>query len=264
MLTKNIAAFLLSNVFLIVTASAQAPEANPQVQAIVQKANDGDQSSMNMMGNLYKSGSLGLTKNPLEAKKWFEKAAQLNYAPSLFNLGLLYENGAEGINQDIPTAKNYYESASKLGFKKADERLANLGQSRNNDGKIYGTIFNNRWSDGNCKLSSIEFGDNFPMGIVFLINQKQSPISAPARHSFTNNQNGMIVLKYQIFPNSFVTKLGIPQEVPTQETTLSIRVLSPKKLSINDKTKEADANMLLKGQISYKETVRESTYSLCE
>lgn len=99
---------------------------SPQAQSFATKAEQGDLPSINMMGNLYKTGSLGLEKNWIESKKWFEKGAQLNYPASHFNLGMLYETGGNGITQDLDLAKKYYENASKLGFAKADERLSAL------------------------------------------------------------------------------------------------------------------------------------------
>jgi TPR repeat protein len=109
--------------------AAQSANTNPQVQAFEKKANEGDLVSMNMLGNIYKNGSLGVDKNLAEAKKWWERAAEKDYAPAYFNLGILYETGSDVAPKNINKAKEYYQKAVNLGFTKANERLASLASS---------------------------------------------------------------------------------------------------------------------------------------
>lgn len=43
----------------------------------------------------------------MQARKWFEKAANQNHARSQFNLGVIYEDG-EGVRQDMTIAKEWF------------------------------------------------------------------------------------------------------------------------------------------------------------
>lgn len=100
--------------------------------AIKDKALNGDLASMNLVGNIYKSGPFGRAVNSpdyLEAKKWFEMAAEKGYAPAFFNLGTLFESGGYGIEKDISKARQYYEVALKSGFQRAQARLDELNKT---------------------------------------------------------------------------------------------------------------------------------------
>ncbi len=57
-----------------------------------------------------------------KARKYFEKACDLNNGRGCSNLGALYYNG-DGVKQDSKKAVALFEKACKLGYKKACEML---------------------------------------------------------------------------------------------------------------------------------------------
>lgn len=96
------------------------------IEAIKQKAEAGDPSAMNTMGNIYKNGSAGQERDILAAKRWYEKAAEANYPAAYFNIGLMYERGLINGSPDLIKAEEMYKKASSLGFAKADEAMARI------------------------------------------------------------------------------------------------------------------------------------------
>jgi TPR repeat protein len=102
---------------------------NQGIEQIKTKALNGDVPSMNMLGNIYKSGhTMAAFNKPdyIEAKKWFELAASNKNAAAQFNLGTLYEVGGHGLQKDLKKAMNYYETSYNLGFERSLERLRNI------------------------------------------------------------------------------------------------------------------------------------------
>ncbi|WRB40680.1 SEL1-like repeat protein [Helicobacter pylori] len=69
---------------------------------------------------------LGLKSNKakdyIQAKKYFEKACNLNYVGGCFRLGVLYEFG-QGVEKNLIKADQFYSKACKLGDQKACEAL---------------------------------------------------------------------------------------------------------------------------------------------
>lgn len=99
------------------------------IDAIKQKAINGDVPSMNLLGNIYKNGHTAeayLKPDYLESMKWFELAAASNYPPAIFNLGTLYEKGGYGINKDLKKAVSYFENSYNMGFTRSLEWLRNV------------------------------------------------------------------------------------------------------------------------------------------
>jgi hypothetical protein len=101
------------------------------IEAIRQKAEAGDPSAMNTMGNIYLNGSAGQERNVSTAFRWFEKAAEANYPAAYFNIGLIYERGLMNGHSDLARAEAMYKKASSLGFAKADEGIARINSTRN-------------------------------------------------------------------------------------------------------------------------------------
>jgi TPR repeat protein len=76
------------------------------------------------LGNLCKSGDLGKYRY-VEAKGWYEKAANLGSVDGICKLGYMYHYGLGTIN-DKAKAKELYETAAKKGSKEAKYRLLYL------------------------------------------------------------------------------------------------------------------------------------------
>lgn len=92
------------------------------IRTIIGQAQAGDPKAQYDLGMLHLSGRLG-DKNPTEAAKWFERAAEQGVANAQFNLGVLYLRG-EGVAQNDKLAFFWYQSAAKQNFSQAQHNLA--------------------------------------------------------------------------------------------------------------------------------------------
>jgi TPR repeat protein len=72
-------------------------------------------------------GTGGVNKDPLEAAKWFGKAANAGSAAGMYDLATMYDDG-QGIPEDPVKAKDLYRRAAALGHLEAKQRLAQLSQ----------------------------------------------------------------------------------------------------------------------------------------
>ena len=68
------------------------------------------------LGYMYEKG-YGVTKDQVEAVKWYRKAA--------YNLGLCYQYG-KGVTIDLTQAKYWYEKAAAQGDEDAKKQLERL------------------------------------------------------------------------------------------------------------------------------------------
>ncbi|WP_287050700.1 tetratricopeptide repeat protein [Mesorhizobium sp.] len=75
------------------------------------------------LGGLYRDGE-GVTQDFGKAKELFERAAELDYAPAMAVLGSLYYHG-QGVTQDFGKAKELFERAAELDYAPA---IADLGR----------------------------------------------------------------------------------------------------------------------------------------
>lgn len=92
------------------------------IRRVVGKARAGDPKAQYEFGMLYLSGRLG-DKNPAEAAKWFERAAEQGAANAQFNLGVLYQRG-EGVAQNDKLAFFWFQSAAEQNYPPAQHNLA--------------------------------------------------------------------------------------------------------------------------------------------
>jgi TPR repeat protein len=65
---------------------------------------------------------VGVTKNATDAVKWFQKAAEQNFAEAQYNLGVCYDDG-EGVTKDAVQALKWYSLA-------ADQKNENAAKYR--------------------------------------------------------------------------------------------------------------------------------------
>jgi tetratricopeptide (TPR) repeat protein len=75
----------------------------------MQAAESGDVEAQTNVGEIYERG-MGVAPDYEAAAKWYQKAADKNYARALFNLGTMYEQGL-GVPQDGLKALNLYRQA---------------------------------------------------------------------------------------------------------------------------------------------------------
>ena len=82
-----------------------------QYQEYMVKAEKGDAKAQFTLGNCYYLGQ-GVTKDYVEAVKWYRKAAEQNNADAQANLGLCYYNG-DGVAKDQVEAVKWYHQAAE-------------------------------------------------------------------------------------------------------------------------------------------------------
>ena len=85
------------------------------------KAEKGDASAQFNLGNSYYNGE-GVTKDYVEAVKWYRKAAEQNNASAQFNLGNSYYNG-EGVPKDYVEGYMWFLLAGAQGGEDAKKNI---------------------------------------------------------------------------------------------------------------------------------------------
>jgi TPR repeat protein len=88
------------------------------------KAEAGDAKAQKTLGDCYKL-VIGVSRNDVEAAKWYRKAAEQGDAPAQFCLGVCYDNGT-GVAQDYAEAIKWYQKSLNQGYAEAQASLTNL------------------------------------------------------------------------------------------------------------------------------------------
>lgn len=109
-------------VVLLVIFSVGAVSASPERTDKLRKAAErGEVNAQCNLGLAYYLGS-GVTKDLVEAVKWFRKAAEQGNAEAQFNLGITYWFG-DGVTKNPVEAVNWYRKAAEQGLAKAQFNL---------------------------------------------------------------------------------------------------------------------------------------------
>ncbi|MDE2110174.1 MAG: sel1 repeat family protein [Alphaproteobacteria bacterium] len=95
------------------------------VRLIQMAAVDGDAESQNRLGIMYAKG-IGVARNFVRARDWFDKAAKQNYGEALYNLGVLYKVGPDGVAQDKDKAARLFVDSALAGFNPTRSELKDL------------------------------------------------------------------------------------------------------------------------------------------
>ena len=93
----------------------------PETKALIETAEKGDADAQVNLGWMYANGQ-GVTKDEVEAVKWFRKAADQGNADGQSNLGLMYENG-RGVAKDEVEAYKWWLLAGAQGNEFAKENI---------------------------------------------------------------------------------------------------------------------------------------------
>ncbi|MER9891264.1 peptidoglycan-binding protein [Mesorhizobium sp. M0119] len=92
--------------------------------ALRDAAADGDVKALFEIGSRY-AESRGVKEDMAAAAKWYEKAAELGFAPAEYRIGNFYEKGI-GVARDVKKAKTWYQLAAEQGNASAMHNLAVL------------------------------------------------------------------------------------------------------------------------------------------
>ena len=94
------------------------PTPDPEFEATLKAAEQGDADAQFYLGEIYESGihanGEDVPQNYAEAMKWWLKAAEQGNAEAKFKLGLMYYDG-DGVPQDYAEAMKWYRKAAEQG-----------------------------------------------------------------------------------------------------------------------------------------------------
>lgn len=88
-------------------------------------ARGGDVRGMHTLG-MYLFDGFGGARDQLQASRWFQAAAERGLVDSQYNLARIYEIGAQGVSQDQMRAYQWYLVAGRQGDQGAEEAAARL------------------------------------------------------------------------------------------------------------------------------------------
>ena len=100
----------------LVSLCAHAQQSEADLQALPQlraKAEKGDAKAQSKLGEVFYAGKQGVTRNPVEALKWFRQAAEQNHPSARSNLGVCYERGDGVAKYEVEASKWYLLAAAQ-------------------------------------------------------------------------------------------------------------------------------------------------------
>lgn len=104
------------------TAAADAPPANPELEALRREAVAGSASAQNDLGVRYLVGR-GVAQDFTVAADWLRKAAAQDMTNAQYNLGVLYDSG-RGVEPDPTEALIWFHTAAEKGHGRAQMAVA--------------------------------------------------------------------------------------------------------------------------------------------
>ncbi len=108
----------------VAISSDDASDTDSDLQALQQKAENGDVEAQYILGYMYDYGQ-GAPQDYEQAALWYRKAAEQGYAYAQCNLAYLYETG-QGVPQDYELAMLWYRRAAEQGDTYAQTGLGYL------------------------------------------------------------------------------------------------------------------------------------------
>jgi localization factor PodJL len=97
------------------------------VDTLVRAANLGHGPAQFHLAKLYETGDAGLKRDPVEARRWTERAAQAGERRAMHNLGLFYFDGVGG-TKNLPLAAQWFRKAAEAGLVDSQYNLGRLYQ----------------------------------------------------------------------------------------------------------------------------------------
>ena len=93
--------------------------------SVQRAANLGMPAAQSYLGRLYEKGDLGLTKDPVEARQWYERAANSGDRSAMHNLALYYFEGSGG-PKNVTVAAEWFRKAANAGLADSQYNLGRL------------------------------------------------------------------------------------------------------------------------------------------
>ncbi len=90
-------------------------------------ARSGDPEAQFNLAQLYRLGR-GIQRDLVQARRWYERAAERGYGPAQYQLGVLWERG-DGVPADATEARGWYVRAAQQGIEPARAALERLDRT---------------------------------------------------------------------------------------------------------------------------------------
>ena len=94
------------------------------MERLREAAEDGNAEAQFKLGVCHENGA-GVSKNPMEAARWYQAAAEQGVEEAQCSLGVYYANGW-GVGKDLEQAVKWYSVAAEQGSEAAKEALKRL------------------------------------------------------------------------------------------------------------------------------------------
>ncbi len=104
---------ILAWAVFIASGSTPAIAQDDDIQAVYQKAKQGDVTAQFILGLMYAKGQ-GVKQDYTQARLWFQKAAEQGNTTAQYNLGTMYKAG-QGGRQDDVQARLWFQKAAEQG-----------------------------------------------------------------------------------------------------------------------------------------------------
>jgi TPR repeat protein len=105
----------------IAPATLAALAANAPIAEIRSRAEEGETDAQFRLGDAYNTGE-GVSKDDVEAVRWYRKAAEQGHAKSQNELGFCYRDGV-GVSKDLSEAFQWFRKAAEQGLAEAQNEL---------------------------------------------------------------------------------------------------------------------------------------------
>ena len=126
---RNCLVLLVILASLAMGQALKKPSLSP-MEFLTERANTGDASAQNTLGEMYAPNSgTGVTKDYVQAVKWFKQSAEQGYAAAQYNLGRMYTRG-DGVSEDPIEAEKWFRKAAAQGDARAKKEVADLLAAR--------------------------------------------------------------------------------------------------------------------------------------
>ncbi len=87
-------------------------------------ARAGDADSQYNLAQMYRRGE-GVPRDLVQARRWYEAAAEQGFEEARFQLGVMWETG-NGVAPDLIAARRWYAGAARAGHARAREALTRV------------------------------------------------------------------------------------------------------------------------------------------
>lgn len=117
--------YMLGTLYL--TGEGVPKDVDLGIEYLKKAAKQKELAAQEALAGLYMFGSSDITKDPVEARKWYEMAAKQGSAKAYYSLGLIY-NGGLGVEKNKSKAKSWFGQACNNGVDAGCDEYKKISQ----------------------------------------------------------------------------------------------------------------------------------------